>query len=176
MAAPPPGARSILSTISDNPRQLEHRSSTANDTVNAIQHTSSPRSTSRVWLGMDLLASPTTANTASTASPYVRPCDDQHFRVVIIEPGRWEETIRCRLSHRRIDQPSKGGSYKALSYVWGSRRVTENIQLNDCQLRVTLNLFCALLYLRHTNHEVMFWIDALVSRPSYALLTLQSMD
>lgn len=106
----------------------------------------------------------TQAGGASIATPYdyARSCDYDYFRVVTIEPGTWGDAVKCRLAHRRFDQPSDRGAYKALSYAWGSPRVTETIHLDKCQVKVTLNLFCALLYLRHPAEPVIFWIDALV--------------
>lgn len=98
----------------------------------------------------------------STPYNYARSCDYDYFRVVIIDPGRWGDAVKCRLVHRRFDQPSDGGAYKALSYAWGSPRVTGTIHLDDCQVKVALNLFCALLHLRHPTEKVIFWIDALV--------------
>lgn len=113
---------------------------------------------------------------ALTPTPYAytRPCDHDYFRVVIIEPGNWGDAIRCSLVRRRIDQPNKGGPYKALSYVWGAPRVTESIHLGDCQVQVTLNLFCALRHLRRPNHNVIFWIDALVSWSQHAHTAIQN--
>lgn len=108
----------------------------------------------------DALATP-------TPYAYTRPCDHEYFRVVIIEPGNWGDAIKCSLVRRRIDRPSQGGPYKALSYVWGAPCITESIHLGDCQVEVTLKLFCVLRHLRHPSHSVIFWIDALVSWSQY---------
>lgn len=100
---------------------------------------------------------------SSSLEPYDRPCYDETFRVVIIEPGSWGDAIKFSLESRCFDPSFQHSPYKALSYVWGANQVTETIQLDNCQVNVTLNLFCALYHLRHKEHRVIFWIDALVS-------------
>lgn len=101
----------------------------------------------------------------STSSPYFFSLlDSEKFRVVRVTPGDWHDPVRCTLIHRDLGEPSKGGPYKALSYVWGSPKVTGTVYLNDFPMTVTLNLLCALKYLRHTTtsgQDLTLWVDAL---------------
>lgn len=89
--------------------------------------------------------------------------DTKKFRIVRVLPGQWTDPIHCRLIHRDLNEPSNGGSYRALSYVWGSAAVKNTIHLDDCPVGVTVNLFCALHYLRQTDVHIDLWADALVS-------------
>ena len=52
-------------------------------------------------------------------------------------------------------------SYNALSYVWGDRKDTTSIILNNEVFAVTRNLKAALRSLREPDVEVLIWIDAL---------------
>lgn len=85
------------------------------------------------------------------------------FRVVSISPGQWKDPIQCRLNLRKFQEPYKGGTYRALSYVWGSPSTKETIYVNELPVNVTLNLFCALRYLRQLDRVLIPWVDALVS-------------
>lgn len=90
----------------------------------------------------------------------------QQFRVVEIAQGQWDDPIRCTLKIVVFDQPFRYGPYKALSYVWGSPVVTDTIHVDGLPVKITLNLFCALRYLRMVGKSNLLWIDALVSNAS----------
>lgn len=99
-------------------------------------------------------------------SPYYfsSPLNSQNFRVVRVAPGDWHDPIRCSLTRRDLYAWSEGYAYKALSYVWGSPKVTETIYIHGLLTAVTLNLFCALKYLRHAfahDEDLILWVDAL---------------
>ncbi|KAH8879963.1 hypothetical protein GQ53DRAFT_833688 [Thozetella sp. PMI_491] len=51
--------------------------------------------------------------------------------------------------------------YKALSYVWGSPRTTEEVVVENETYHATINLSCALRYLRRTDKPITLWVDAL---------------
>jgi hypothetical protein len=89
--------------------------------------------------------------------------DSEQIRVVHVEAGRWNDPIRCKLRHRRLDEASKKYPYKALSYVWGSSMVTETIYLEGDTFQITLNLSCALRHLRKVDQDISLWVDSLVS-------------
>lgn len=80
------------------------------------------------------------------------------FRVMVLGPGRNDETIRCRLVPCRHadDLP-----YEALSYAWGDQTPVAAIECNGQPTRVTANLFQALRSLRDPVHPRLIWIDAL---------------
>lgn len=101
-------------------------------------------------------------------SPYyfTSPLSSQSFRVVKVASGDWHDPIRCSLVRRDLYALSEGSTYKALSYVWGSPKVVDTIYLDGILTAVTLNLFCALKYLRHAcadEEYLTLWVDALVS-------------
>lgn len=86
------------------------------------------------------------------------------IRLVHIYPGLWDDPIVCGLQYRSLDaSAAQACSYAALSYVWGSAAIREVISLEEVETQVTLNLFCALKYLRKVNESVVLWVDALVS-------------
>src|SRR5690242_879398 len=83
------------------------------------------------------------------------------IRLLTIHPGQWRDEIKCNLSHCSLDEPSRP-AYSALSYVWGSPKVTDLILLNGESWHVTVNLSHALYHIRDTHEPVRIWIDALV--------------
>ncbi|KAH8763202.1 heterokaryon incompatibility protein-domain-containing protein, partial [Diaporthe sp. PMI_573] len=87
--------------------------------------------------------------------------DSEQIRVVHVEAGRWNDPIRCKLRHRRLDDASKNYPYKALSYVWGSSMVTETIYLEGDTFQITLNISCALRHLRKVDQDISLWVDSL---------------
>ncbi|KAL8342806.1 hypothetical protein RB598_004259 [Gaeumannomyces tritici] len=93
-------------------------------------------------------------------SPYLPLQGERVIRLATIGPGSWLDDVRCELTNWPLD-PSHRPAYQTLSYVWGSARVTEEIFLNGIPWQVTVNLSCALRYLRHSTHPAIFWIDAL---------------
>ncbi|KAL8344350.1 hypothetical protein RB601_004736 [Gaeumannomyces tritici] len=93
-------------------------------------------------------------------SPYLPLQGERVIRLATISPGSWLDDVRCELTNWPLD-PSHRPAYQTLSYVWGSARVTEEIFLNGIPWQVTVNLSCALRYLRHSTHPAIFWIDAL---------------
>ncbi|KAL8288449.1 hypothetical protein RB597_000519 [Gaeumannomyces tritici] len=93
-------------------------------------------------------------------SPYLPLQGERVIRLATISPGSWLDDVRCELTNWPLD-PSHRPAYQTLSYVWGSARVTEKIFLNGIPWQVTVNLSCALRYLRHSTHPAIFWIDAL---------------
>lgn len=74
------------------------------------------------------------------------------IRIVEILPGRWDDTVSCRLEHvqlRGVNDPR----YAALSYAWGHPTDTVDIILNGIVHPVTRSLFTALRRLRHSDIE-----------------------
>ncbi|KLU85640.1 hypothetical protein MAPG_04662 [Magnaporthiopsis poae ATCC 64411] len=94
------------------------------------------------------------------SSPYPPLGGERAIRLATIHPGSWADEVRCKLTSWLLDSAQRP-EYQALSYAWGSAHVTEEIFLNDQPLQVTVNLACALRYLRHSSYDVTFWIDAL---------------
>lgn len=102
---------------------------------------------------------------SSTLYNYIR-LDYKTIRVVRVAAGQWQDPIRCKLLRRGLDEASEKYPYRALSYVWGSSKVTETIYLEGHLFQITLNLSCALRHLRKVDQDIHLWVDALVSSPS----------
>jgi hypothetical protein len=86
------------------------------------------------------------------------PLKQDQIRVVRLLPGTWTEEIRCELSVADTEV----AKYRALSYVWGSPRVTRPIRLDGREYPVTVNLESAIRHLREAYKDGLeLWIDAL---------------
>jgi len=105
-----------------------------------------------------MFLSPDSARKKDAATYPGLPLQGNHIRVVRLLPGRWTEPIRCELSNVNIEV----AKYRALSYVWGSQRVTRSIRLDGRVYPVTVNLEGALRHLREAYKAGLdLWIDAL---------------
>jgi Heterokaryon incompatibility protein (HET) len=83
----------------------------------------------------------------------------QEIRVVQLQPaGTWDEEISCKLIRVSLNEQPY---YEALSYVWGTPKITAPITLNDVKFEVTKNLESALRRLRRATSTRLIWIDAL---------------
>jgi hypothetical protein len=80
-------------------------------------------------------------------------------RLLILEPGRFDEDLRCQLKHASSlkDEPK----YEALSYAWGDTERTHLITCNKNQLRIPANLYRALRRLRNEQNERVLWADTI---------------
>lgn len=108
---------------------------------------------------------PSTLETDMGPTPYedTTPLGSGTFRIVRISPGQWSEPMRCSLLRCHLDYLSSiYGEYRALSYAWGAQGVKTIIYVNNYQVGVTLNLSCALRYLRRKDEDITLWVDALV--------------
>jgi Heterokaryon incompatibility protein (HET) len=82
-----------------------------------------------------------------------------HIRLLELLPGMPEDKLTGRLSAISLDQAP---NYNAVSYVWGGQSQAFSITLNGgMALRIGRNLHHALRDLRHTEHSIILWIDAI---------------
>lgn len=79
------------------------------------------------------------------------------IRLVTIEPGEFQDEIRCYLRTVLLDSCP---AFEALSYVWGDPNITRPISLNGQPFQVTVNLESAIRHLRSSTPRT-FWIDAI---------------
>ncbi|KAI8711064.1 HET domain-containing protein [Fusarium sp. LHS14.1] len=82
------------------------------------------------------------------------------IRLLRIEKGWWFDDISCSLfeTFLNADQVS---TYKALSYAWGGgSKDKHQILVNNQSFMVKDNLFSALRHIRHTDQDVLLWVDA----------------
>jgi hypothetical protein len=90
-------------------------------------------------------------------------CDNNWFRVLIIEPGSSSEPLvgflKCALRSEMVLQ------YEALSYCWGESTpngtVTTKICCNGLDVRISQNLWLALRHIRLPSLRRVIWADAL---------------
>lgn len=80
------------------------------------------------------------------------------IRLVILQPGKSREIVRCDLLIFSLDDKPK---YEALSYEWGDAKSSRTIVLNGKRKLVRENLYQALLHLRQQDSKRIIWIDAL---------------
>ncbi|KAJ5723989.1 hypothetical protein N7488_002024 [Penicillium malachiteum] len=79
-------------------------------------------------------------------------------RLLVLEPGEGDDTIRCRFKHVILSDNPK---YEALSYAWGDSTKINYITCDDKNVRIGEELFNALRSLREPNSERILWVDAL---------------
>ncbi|EEU36345.1 uncharacterized protein NECHADRAFT_86875 [Fusarium vanettenii 77-13-4] len=93
-------------------------------------------------------------------------CPDE-IRLLIIEPGRPSEAVKCNLVHTRL---SHTPSYEALSYTWGTEEKPGRISCGqEGHISVTQNCFHAIKRLRYKDRQRVTWIDAVcIDQPSIA--------
>lgn len=93
--------------------------------------------------------------------PY-RPLEDSDsIRMIFLQPGDWKDPIKCELRNTAL---SHKPCYQALSYAWGSSKVTRPVAVNYAEMNVTVNLESALRHLRRKDVTLSLWVDALVSK------------
>ncbi|KAL7907679.1 heterokaryon incompatibility protein domain-containing protein [Trichoderma velutinum] len=82
------------------------------------------------------------------------------IRLLCLHPGKGKGSICCDLLQAELRQRDNTVSYEALSYTWGSPRLSATIYVNGCCLNITRNLYNALLDLRYPKKRRILWIDA----------------
>jgi hypothetical protein len=90
--------------------------------------------------------------------PGTESLKNDEIRLVRLLPGLWGDDIQCRLVY---DSLHNARPYHALSYVWGSTKVTRPILLDGQVFQATVNLQSALRHLRHQLQDTLLWVDAL---------------
>ena len=91
------------------------------------------------------------------AYPYQK-LRDRDIRVLYLAPGRFSDPIRCGLITLSLDNSPR---YEALSYVWGVIDSFTLITVDDCAMRIRVNLETALRHLRYEKRDRILWVDAL---------------
>ncbi|KAI0436992.1 heterokaryon incompatibility protein-domain-containing protein [Xylaria telfairii] len=80
------------------------------------------------------------------------------IRILVIEPGPSESPLRCSLEEVSLDLHP---SFAALSYCWGDASNTYAIEISDCYVAITKNLYESLMRMRHQDRKLCLWVDAL---------------
>jgi hypothetical protein len=108
-------------------------------------------STSQIAIGAGELAQSTTI---------YFPLEPNQTRFLTIFPAsRMSDAILSELIVVSLDDEAIA-SYEALSYTWESQFFTHSILVNNCQFKITANLFDAIRYLRDNEKTRTLWIDA----------------
>jgi hypothetical protein len=106
---------------------------------------------------------------AEAAKGLYKPLYPWQTRLVRLEPGSFQEPLKCRLLTADIIQMEGLGvheyssmlEYEALSYCWGELIFNHAMQCEDQILPITQNLAAALRHLRYPDVPRHLWIDAL---------------
>lgn len=86
--------------------------------------------------------------------------DQPQTRVLILEPGRWEDEITCTLKVVNMTGSSDLG-FEAISYVWGDRtKSTGHIRVDNNTFDIGVNLEAALRSFRNQTAPKALWVDA----------------
>jgi len=67
--------------------------------------------------------------------------NSEDFRLLVIEPGNFDDAVSCNLIHVAFD---KKPIYQALSYTWGANIKTHAVKILNNVLPVTANLYYVL--------------------------------
>ncbi|PMD20692.1 hypothetical protein NA56DRAFT_704495 [Hyaloscypha hepaticicola] len=85
--------------------------------------------------------------------------DADSIRLVLIQPHTNDDDLLCcNLIHVKFAEKRR---YNALSYMWGAEAVKVDILLEGALFQVGQNLWDALHYLRSSETQMPFWIDAI---------------
>lgn len=80
------------------------------------------------------------------------------IRTLTLQPSNdMADLIECRVAECDLAELP---TYKALSYVWGTKSIQKYIVVNSQVMHVTPNLYDALRRLRHPSEPQVLWIDA----------------
>lgn len=92
-----------------------------------------------------------------TASLY-KSLDHGEIRLLELQPGNGEDTIRATLHQHRLDAAPR---YETISYVWGDPTVRESIICDGVLVETTQNLYQALKQFREPTTSRLLWADAI---------------
>ncbi|KAF4458904.1 heterokaryon incompatibility (het-6OR allele) [Fusarium albosuccineum] len=97
-----------------------------------------------------------------TRVPYPTSLAPHEIRLMALLPGKWSDDLRCEVFRAAWKGEPKMLEYKALSYAWGlPSRNDPCVLVNDCPVKVTINLAYALRHERLPDKCVILWVDAL---------------
>jgi hypothetical protein len=82
------------------------------------------------------------------------------FRLLEVKAKILGESILCKMHCTSLKAEPKP-SFIALSYAWGSNRMTHTILVNGHEIHVTANLHQALYQMRRQDESVLLWADAI---------------
>ncbi|KAK4464742.1 heterokaryon incompatibility protein-domain-containing protein [Cladorrhinum samala] len=97
----------------------------------------------------------------STPWKYTDVTGKQGLRLLVVEPGAFDDAIHCRLVHVRTDTRLE---YEAISYTWadesGDATKSKTISISGTPFAVTANCEAVLRRVRRLSTPRIVWIDA----------------
>jgi hypothetical protein len=98
------------------------------------------------------------ARGSELATPYGPLLNMDSIRLLCIEPGVVGSALECSLETTRLSCPEY--SFEAISYVWGDTSKLKHIKIVEGSIKVTRNLYAAILSLRLPYEQRYVWADA----------------
>jgi hypothetical protein len=99
-----------------------------------------------------------TNSPSGIAFTYRRLSEGERTRILILEPGEFDDDLEGHIKHVRSLQDH---DYEALSYVWGETPGTHLMSCLDMKIQITANLDAALRRLRYPDEPRLLWVDAI---------------
>ncbi|CAI6340111.1 unnamed protein product [Periconia digitata] len=84
---------------------------------------------------------------------------EHHVRILVLTPAE-QADARLECSLIQIDLKDHPGSYKAISYTWGSQSRDQDLHCEGATIKITSNLSSALRRFRSRFQAQILWIDA----------------
>lgn len=85
------------------------------------------------------------------------------IRLINLQPSPdLEAKVRCSIIHTTLSECDHDqiDHYTALSYVWGDPGQTAKVEIEGCDVNVTINLDSALRHMRDPTRSRRIWADA----------------
>jgi hypothetical protein len=107
---------------------------------------------------------------------YTRELQNEEFhdtiRILIVEPGAFDDTICGRFDYQRFDRSERGKlDYEALSYFWGPQSIRDQILIavedsekslsSTVAFSVSHTVTSAIKHLRYNDKPLKIWVDAI---------------
>lgn len=99
-----------------------------------------------------------TSHKSQQANIYDPLPDGPYTRVLILEPGRLRQPLRCRLKVVNLEERP---DFEAISYVWGRGIKRKKVVCNGIRIKITPNLLQALLAVRYPSTQRIVWADSI---------------
>lgn len=81
-----------------------------------------------------------------------------YIRLLILEPGRRRQPLRCQLKIVNLEQDP---DFEAISYVWGRGIKRKKVTCNGACVKITANLLQALVAVRYPSRPRAVWADSI---------------
>lgn len=100
---------------------------------------------------------PNQRNPRSPSEFRYKPLRKGQIRMLRVMADNKQASVRCEMDHMSLQRPRP---YIALSYAWGDKYNTTEIELNRGVFSITSSLYGALRAIREPDRDVLVWADA----------------